>query len=69
MSLWVLNLVVWTFGVRGHIPQGRDSGTGRDRSPAAASRTLVRVLTVCITGAALLLLTLWAAVWLTIQLL
>jgi hypothetical protein len=69
MSLYVLSLVVWTFGVRGHIPQGSDFDAGRGRSSAAAGGTLLRVLAVCVVCAALLLLTLWAAVWLTVKLL
>jgi hypothetical protein len=69
MSLFVSNLVVWMSCVGGHTPQGSDFGAGRGRSSAAANRTLLRVLAVCLLAAALLLLTLWAAVWLTIKLL
>jgi hypothetical protein len=69
MSLYLSNLVVWMLGVGGHISQRSDFGAGRSRSSAAANRTLLRVLAVSFLAAALLLLALWAAVWLTIQLL
>jgi hypothetical protein len=69
MSLYLSNLVARMFGIGGHISRGSDFGAGRGRSSAAANRTPLRVLAVGFLAAALLLLALWTAVWLTIQLL
>jgi hypothetical protein len=69
MNLWVLNLVTWMLGIRGHIPRDGDFGGGRGHSSLAASGTLMRILAVGVLCAALLSLTLWAVVWLTIKLL
>jgi hypothetical protein len=68
MSLYVLNLVLFIFGIRGHIPQHDDSGAGP--SPLAGSTNrLMRVLAAAVVTVLLLSLVLWAAVWLAIKLL
>lgn len=69
MSLCVLNVVIWMFGIRGEIPRDGDFGDGRSPSPLAGNGRLIRVLAVCVLSAALLSLTIWAVVWLTIKLL
>lgn len=69
MNLWVLNLVVWMLGIRGHIPRDGDFGGGRSHSSLTARGTLMRILAVAVVCAALLSLVLWAVVWLTIKLL
>ena len=70
MSLYVLDVVFWIFGIRGHIPQDGDFPARPDRSPLApnASR-LMRVLAAAVVAIAFLSLVLWAAVWLAIRLL
>jgi hypothetical protein len=71
MSLYVLDLVLWTLGIRGHIPHdGDDFRPGRnERSFAAGTSTLMRALAIVVVSVAVLSLALWAAVWLTIKLL
>jgi hypothetical protein len=69
MSVCVLNLVVWMFGIRGQIPRGGDYGDGRGDSPLAGRGALIRVLAACVVSAVLLSLVIWAAVWLTLKLL
>ena len=69
MSLYVLDLVLWMVGIRGHIPQdGDDFGPGRNKPPFPAStNTLMRALAIVVVSVALLSLAIWAAVWLTIK--
>jgi hypothetical protein len=70
MSLYVLDAVLWIFGIRGHIPQNGDFGASRSESPFAANTsTLMRVLAAVVVSVVLLSLVLWAAVWLAIKLL
>jgi hypothetical protein len=70
MSLFVLNAVLWIFGIRGHIPHHDGFGAGRDESSfAASSSALMRVLAAAVIFVALLSLVLWVAVWLAIKLL
>ena len=70
MSLFVLDAVLWIFGIRGHIPQNDGFPAGRGGSSFIAnSATLMRVLAVAVISIAVLSLALWAAVWLAIQLL
>ncbi len=71
MSLFVLNVVLWALGIRGHIP--RDDGplpAGRSGSSLAGDTgALMRVLAVAVVAIGLLSLLLWAAVWLAIKVL
>ncbi|TMJ46742.1 MAG: hypothetical protein E6G85_30275 [Alphaproteobacteria bacterium] len=70
MSLFFLDAVLWTFGVRGHIPHCDDFNPGRGVSPVAdSSYPLRRMLAALTVSVALLSLALWAVVWLTIRLL
>jgi hypothetical protein len=70
MSLSVLKVVLWIFGIRGHIPQNDDFGDGRSGSSFAANcGPLTRVLAAFIVVVGLLSLVVWAAVWLAIKLL
>ena len=70
MSLFVLDVVLWVIGIRGHIPQNDGFPAGRSGSPFAANTgTLMRVLAAAVVSVAFLLLALWAAVWLAIKLL
>ena len=70
MSLYVLDLVLLIFGIRGHIPQHDDSGAGPNRSSFADSTNrLMRILAAAVVTVLLLSLVLWAAVWLAIKLL
>jgi hypothetical protein len=70
MSLFLLDAVLWIFGIRGHIPLNEDFPAGRNQSSFAAnSGTLIRVLAVVVVSVGILSLVLWAAVWLAIRLL
>ena len=69
MSLYVLDLVLWMLGIRGHIPHdGDDFRPGRNERPfAAGTSTLMRALAIVVVSVALLSLALWAAVWLAVR--
>jgi hypothetical protein len=70
VSLFMLDAVLWVFGIRGHIPQNDGFPSGRGGSSFAANTaTLMRVLAAAIVSVVLLSLLLWAAVWLAIKLL
>ena len=70
MSLFVLEAILWIFGIRGHIPRDDGFPYGRgSASLAADSRPLMRLLIAAVISIVLLALALWAAVWLTIKLL
>ena len=70
MTLFMLDAVLWIFGIRGHIPQNDGLPGERDGSSfAAKTATLIRVLAVAIVSIVFLALVLWAAVWLAIKLL
>jgi hypothetical protein len=70
MSLPVLKIVPWIFGIRGHIPQDDDFRGDRDESSLGAKfNPLARVLAAFAVVVVLLSLVLWAAVWLAIKLL
>jgi hypothetical protein len=70
MGLFVLDAVLWIFGIRGHIPQSDGFPNGHDGSSVAANGgALLRGLAAVILSVGLLSLALWAAVWLTIKLL
>ena len=67
MSLYVLEFVLWIFGIRGHIPQS--GGFVGPAESLAGSHPLMRVLAGVFVGVALLSIVLWTAVWLAIRLL
>jgi hypothetical protein len=70
MSLFLLDAVLWLFGIRGHIPQLDGFPAGRSGSSfAARTATLMRVLAVAVVSIGFLSLALWAAVWLALKLL
>ena len=69
MSLFVLDTVLWVFGIRGHIPQPDGFPVGQSGSFAAKTGTLMRVLAAAVVSIGFLSLALWAAVWLAIKLL
>ncbi len=68
MGLFVLDVILWLVGLRGHIPQFDDfrpvPSHGSPRSPA-----LLGILAAFVGVFAVLSLALWATVWLAIQLL
>jgi len=68
MSQFVLDVVVWILGIRGHIPQIDGFRTGR-ADAALAAGTGVRVLAAAFISVAVLSLALWTAVWLAIKVL
>jgi hypothetical protein len=68
MSLYVLDVVCWIFGIRGHIPHHDDFRAGGGAPPFAATG-LTRILAAAVISVAVLALLLWAAVWLAIKLL
>ena len=70
MSLFLLDAVLWIFGIRGHLPQHDGLPASRSGSSfAAKTATLMRVLAVAVVSVAFLSLVLWAAVWLAIRVL
>ncbi len=70
MGLFVLDAVLWIFGIRGHIPHHDGFPAGRSESPFAANTGgLLRVLAAVVIFVAVMSLVLWAAVWLAIRLL
>jgi hypothetical protein len=70
MSLFMLDAVLWIFGLRGHIPQNDGLPDERGRSSFAQNTaTLMRLLAVGVISVAFLSLVLWAAVWLAIKVL
>jgi hypothetical protein len=70
MSLFMLDAVLWVFGIRGHIPQNDGFPDGGDGSSFAANTArLMRVLAAAVVSVVFLSLVLWAAVWLAIKLL
>jgi hypothetical protein len=70
MSLYVLDVVLWIFGIRGHIPQHDDFHPGRGASSLADSHNpLARMLAAFALSVVFLSLALWATVWLAIRLL
>jgi len=66
MSLYVVNLILFIFGIRGHIPQHDDSGASPNPLAGSTNR-LMRVLAAAVVTVLLLSLALWAAVWLAIK--
>jgi hypothetical protein len=70
MGLFMLDAVLWTFGIRGHVPQDDGFPDGRDGSSFAANTSkLMRILAAAVISVVFLSLVLWAAVWLAIKLL
>jgi hypothetical protein len=70
MNLYVLEVVFWILGIRGHIPQNGNFGVGSERSSLTGSAGwMMRVLAAFIVAVLLLSLVLWVAVWLAIKLL
>jgi hypothetical protein len=69
MGLSVLDLVLWIFGIRGHIPRDGAFGGGPHHSSLSGSNSLMRVFAAAVFAVALLSLAIWAAVWLAIRLL
>ena len=68
MGLFVLDALLWIFGIRGHIPHHDGSPAGRNGSPFATRPGIWVLAAVAISMLALSLI-LWAAVWLAIRLL
>jgi len=68
MSLFVLDAVLWVFGIRGHIP-GHDDFPGDPHRPSLAADTggLMRAVAALMAFAAFLSLGLWAAAWLAVK--
>jgi hypothetical protein len=70
MSLYVLDAVLWIFGIRGHIPQHDGFRPGRGGSSLADSSNPVgRVLAAFALSVVFLALALSATVWLAMRLL
>jgi hypothetical protein len=68
MSLYVLDVVFWIFGIRGRVPRNGDFPARPDRSPFVPNANrLMRVLAAAVVAMALLSLIVWAAVWLALK--
>jgi hypothetical protein len=66
MSAIILKVVLWIFGIRGHIPQSGGYGIRSESSPGGTA--LMRVLATSIVTIAVLSLALWAGISLAIKL-
>lgn len=69
MSLYILEAVLWIFGIRGHVPQDGDFPRPNKPPLAANANKLLQVLAAAVMAIALLSLMLWVAVWLSLKLL
>lgn len=68
MSLFILDVIFWVIGIRGHIPGHDDFPSKPDKSSLTADTGgLMRFLAIVAAIVALLSLVLWAAVWLAIK--
>jgi hypothetical protein len=68
MSLYVLDAILWIFGIRGHVPHDGDFPARPNKSPLVPNANrLMRILAAAVVAIAILSLVLWAAVWLTIR--
>ena len=68
MNLYVLDVLLWIIGIRGHVPHYDAFRPGRNES-SPGTGTLLRVLAGIVISVAALSLVLWTAVWLAIKLL
>jgi hypothetical protein len=68
MGLFVLDALLWIFGIRGHVPHHDGFPAGRSGSPSATRPGIWVLVAVAVSILALSLI-LWAAVWLAIRLL
>jgi hypothetical protein len=67
MSLYVLDVVFWIFGIRGPVPRDGDFPARPNKPPLAPNGSrLMRVLAAAVVAVAILSLVLWAA-WLAIK--
>jgi len=70
MSLFVLEIILWIAGIRGHIPQSDGFPIGRSGpSFGTGTGTPMAALAVAAAVVAGLALVLWAVVWLAIKVL
>ncbi len=69
MGLFVLDVVLWLLGVRGHIPRFDDFRPVPATPVPGAGGAVMRMLATVIVVLAVLSLAVWAAVWLAIRLL
>jgi hypothetical protein len=69
MGLYVLDVVLWILGIRGHIPHHDSFGPGRGASSVADGGNPLRILAAFALSVAFLSLALWAVVWLAVRLL
>ncbi len=69
MGLFVLEIVLWLVGIRGHIPQFDDFRPVPATPAPGAGSAVIRMLATIIVVLALLSLAVWAAVWLALRLL
>ena len=71
MGLYLLNAIIWIFGIRSQFPQNGNFRTSRNESSFAASTSslMMRALAAAVIFVAFMSVILWAAVWLAIRLL
>ncbi len=67
MSLYVLDVVFWIFGVRGHIPHDGDFPARPNKSPLTPNTSRLMRILAAVVAIAILSLVLWALVWLAIK--
>jgi hypothetical protein len=66
MSPYILEVVLWIFGIRGHIPQSGGYGIRSESSPSGAAT--MRIVATSIVTIAVLSLALWTVISLAIKL-
>ncbi|TPQ39536.1 hypothetical protein C2U70_07065 [Bradyrhizobium guangdongense] len=67
MGLFVLDVVLWLTGIRGHIPRF-DDFQPVPAVPVSASTRLIRALAAMVAVFAVLSFAVWATVWFAISL-
>jgi hypothetical protein len=69
MGLFVLETVVRSLGIHGHLPEFGGRAPVRKSQPSRSGRTVMRIVAGILLCAAIFALALWLAVWLAIRLL
>jgi hypothetical protein len=67
MSLYVLDVVFWIFGIRGHIPHDGDFPARPNKPPLTPNASRLMPVLAAAVAIAILALVLWAAVWFAIK--
>jgi hypothetical protein len=69
MGLFILKIMFWSLGIRGHIPQFGDYQPNRNSPSSFAFGAVTRIVAGFVVSVACLALALWLAVWLAMTVL